>query len=75
MRLLFILAFGLLAIGLVCNSVLFVSVIAHKDKETYFSKSFINTVLNITLVCLAISSFSWSIIILKMLFSILTTFN
>ena len=75
MRLLFILAFGLLTVGLVCNSVLFVSATVYKDKETYFSKSFINTVLNITLVCLAVSSFSWSIIILKILFSILTTFN
>lgn len=75
MRLLFILAFGLLAVGLVCKSVLFICEIVYKDKETDFSKSFIETVWKIGLVCLAISSFSWSVIVLKMLFSLLTTFN
>lgn len=75
MRLLFILAFGLFAVGLVCGSVLFVSEIVYKDKETDFSKSFTETVWSIGLVCLAISSFSCSIISLKMLFSLLTTFN
>ena len=75
MRLLSVLAFGLLAVGLVCKSVLFVSEIVYKDKETDFSKSFIETVWKIGLVCLAISSFSWSVIVLKMLFSLLTTFN
>lgn len=75
MRLLFILAFGLLAVGLVCGSVLLVFEAMYKDKETDFSKSFIDTVWKIGLVCLAISSFSWSVIVLKMLFSLLTTFN
>ena len=75
MRLLSVLAFGLLAVGLVCKSVLFLSEIVYKDKETDFSKSFIETVWKIGLVCLAISSFSWSVIVLKMLFSLLTTFN
>lgn len=75
MRLLFILAFGLFAAGLVCGSVLLVFEAMHKDKETDFSKSFIDTVWRIGLVCLAISSFSWSVIVLKMLFSLLTTFN
>ena len=75
MRLLFVLAFGLLAVGLVCKSVLFLSEIVYKDKETDFSKSFIETIWKIGLVCLAISSFSWSIITLKMLLSLLTTFN
>ena len=75
MRLLFILAFGLLAVGLVCKSVLFVSELVYKDKENDFSKSLTDTVWKIELVCLAISSFSWSVIVLKMLFSLLTTFN
>jgi hypothetical protein len=75
MRLLFILAFGLLAVGLVCKSVLFASEIVYKDKETDFSKLLTDTVWKIGLVCLAISSFSWSVIVLKMLFSLLTTFN
>lgn len=75
MRLLFILAFGLFALGLVCKSVLFVSEIIYKDKETDFSKSLTDTVWKIGLVCLAISSFSWSVIVLKMLFSLLATFN
>ena len=75
MRLLFILAFGLLAVGLVCKSVVFVSEIVYKDKETDFSKSLIETIWKIGLVCLAISSFSWSVIALKMLFSLLTTFK
>lgn len=75
MRLLFILAFGLLAAGLVCKSVLFVCEIMYKDKENVFSKSLIDTVWKIGLICLAISSFSWSVIVLKMLFSLLTTFN
>lgn len=75
MRLLFILAFGLLAVGLVCKSVLFVSELVYKDKETDFSKSLTDTVWKIGLVCLAISSFSWSVIVLKMLFSLLTTFH
>lgn len=75
MRLLFILAFGLLAVGLVCKSVLFVFEIVYKDKENVFSKSLIDTVWKIGLICLAISSFSWSVIVLKMLFSLLTTFN
>lgn len=75
MRLLFILAFGLLAVGLVCKSVLFVCEIVYKGKENVFSKSLIDTVWKIGLVCLAISSFSWSVIVLKMLFSLLTTLN
>ena len=75
MRLIFILAFGLLAVGLVCKSVLFVSELVYKDKENDFSKSLTDTVWKIGLVCLAISSFSWSVIVLKILFSLLTTFH
>lgn len=75
MRLLFILAFGLLAVGLVCKSVLFVCEITYKDKENVFSKSFTDTVYSIGLGCFAISSFSCSVIVLKMFFSLLTTFN
>ena len=75
MRLLFILAFGLLSVGLVCGSVLLVFEAMYKDKETDFSKSLTDTVWKIGLICLAISSFSWSVIVLKMLFSLLTTFN
>lgn len=75
MRLLFILAFGLLAVSLVCKSVLFVFEIVYKDKENVFSKSLIDTVWKVGLICLDISSFSWSVIVLKMLFLLLTTFN
>lgn len=75
MRLLFILAFGLLAAGLVCKSVLFVSELVYKDKENDFSKSLTDMVWKIGLGCFAISSFSWSVIVLKMLFSLLATFN
>ena len=75
MRLLFILAFGLLAVSLVCKSVLFVFEIVYKDKETDFSESLVDTVWKIGLICQAISAFSWSIIALKMLFSLLTTFS
>ena len=75
MRVLFILAFGLLAVGLVCKSVLLICEIVYKDKETDFSKSLTDTVWKIGLVCLAISSFSWSVIVLKMLFSLLATFD
>lgn len=44
-------------------------------KGTDFSKSLTDTVWRIGLICLAISSFSWSVIVLKMLFSLLTTFD
>ncbi len=75
MRLLFILAFGLLAVGLVCKSALFVFEIVYKDKETDFLESLVDTIWQISLICQAISAFSWSIIVLKMLFSLLTIFN
>ena len=75
MRLLFILAFGLLAAGLVCKSVLLISEIVYRDKETVFLKSLVDTIWKISLVCFSVSSFSWSVIVLKMLFSLLETFN